>query len=67
MTVYKKVLLFWVEIDRWAAIAYTNTINMSQTFTRESGKKYKLVFEATAIYNGGYIESGSYEATATCP
>lgn len=67
MTVYKKVLLFWVEVDKWTGIAYTNTINMSQTFTGESGKNYKLVFEATATYNGGYIESGSYEATATCP
>lgn len=66
ITVYQKVLIFWVEELTWTRTVSSNTINMSETFTGINGKEYKVVFEATATYNGGSTETVFAQDTAIC-
>lgn len=64
VTVYRKSVFSWVEVDSWTDEVYGDIITISEQFDATQGTKYKLVVEASVTLNG-VVEDVEKEITKT--
>lgn len=64
---YKNTSGSWVEIEKnWDYDVDQDFLSISESFTGVAGREYKIEISGT-VTKGGYAESISKTATATCP
>ena len=68
ITLYKKNFLgLWSKTgDTWDVSTSSDTLEIWETFTAESGKQYKAVLDVD-VYSGSNSENITDDATGTCP
>ena len=68
ITLYRKNILgIWTKTgDEWYLSTSSDYLDISKTFSAESGKKYKAELDVD-VYSGSNSENITDEATGTCP